>query len=44
MYPKLAHNTVRDFAPITPEQLGNYIKREITKWAPLVKESGLKPE
>jgi tripartite-type tricarboxylate transporter receptor subunit TctC len=28
----------------TPEQLGNYIKNEITKWAPLVKESGVKPE
>jgi tripartite-type tricarboxylate transporter receptor subunit TctC len=28
----------------TPEQLGNYIKSEITKWAPLVKESGVKPE
>jgi len=28
----------------TPEQLGNYIKSEITKWAPLVKESGVKAE
>ncbi len=28
----------------TPEQLGNYIKSEIAKWAPLVKESGVKPE
>lgn len=28
----------------SPEQLGNYIKSEITKWAPLVKESGVKPE
>jgi tripartite-type tricarboxylate transporter receptor subunit TctC len=28
----------------TPEQLGSYIKSEITKWAPLVKESGVKPE
>jgi tripartite-type tricarboxylate transporter receptor subunit TctC len=28
----------------TPEQLGNYIKSEISKWAPLVKESGVKPE
>lgn len=28
----------------SPEQLGNYIKSEIAKWAPLVKESGVKPE
>ncbi len=28
----------------TPEQLGNYIKSEISKWAPLVKESGVKAE
>lgn len=28
----------------TPDQLGSYIKSEITKWAPLVKESGVKPE
>jgi tripartite-type tricarboxylate transporter receptor subunit TctC len=28
----------------TPEQLGGYIKSEIAKWAPLVKESGVKPE
>jgi tripartite-type tricarboxylate transporter receptor subunit TctC len=28
----------------SPEQLGSYIKSEITKWAPLVKESGVKPE
>ena len=28
----------------TPEQLGAYIKSEITKWAPLVKESDVKPE
>jgi tripartite-type tricarboxylate transporter receptor subunit TctC len=28
----------------TPEQLGSYIKSEISKWAPLVKESGVKPE
>jgi tripartite-type tricarboxylate transporter receptor subunit TctC len=28
----------------TPEQLGSYIKSEIAKWAPLVKESGVKPE
>jgi tripartite-type tricarboxylate transporter receptor subunit TctC len=28
----------------TPEQLGTYMKSEITKWAPLVKESGVKPE
>ena len=28
----------------TPEQLGSYIKSEIAKWAPLVKESDVKPE
>lgn len=28
----------------SPEQLGQYIKSEIAKWAPLVKESGVKPE
>jgi len=28
----------------TPEQLGQYMKSEIAKWAPLVKESGVKPE
>jgi tripartite-type tricarboxylate transporter receptor subunit TctC len=28
----------------TPDQLGNYIKSEITKWAPLVKESNVQPE
>jgi tripartite-type tricarboxylate transporter receptor subunit TctC len=28
----------------SPEQLGSYIKSEITKWAPLVKESGVKAE
>jgi len=28
----------------TPEQLGEYIKAEIVKWAPIVKESGAKPE
>jgi tripartite-type tricarboxylate transporter receptor subunit TctC len=28
----------------TPEQLGAYIKSEIAKWAPVVKESGAKPE
>jgi tripartite-type tricarboxylate transporter receptor subunit TctC len=28
----------------TPEQLGSYIQAEITKWAPIVKESGVKPE
>jgi len=28
----------------TPEQLGAYIKAEIAKWAPIVKESGAKPE
>lgn len=28
----------------TPEELGTYIRNEITKWAPIVKESGVKPE
>jgi tripartite-type tricarboxylate transporter receptor subunit TctC len=28
----------------TPDQLGSYIKNEITKWAPLVKESNVQPE
>jgi tripartite-type tricarboxylate transporter receptor subunit TctC len=28
----------------TPDQLGAYIKSEIAKWAPIVKESGAKPE
>jgi tripartite-type tricarboxylate transporter receptor subunit TctC len=28
----------------TPEQLGSYIRSEITKWAPLVKESNVQPE
>lgn len=28
----------------SPDQLGSYIKSEITKWAPLVKESGVKAE
>ncbi|HEY4374418.1 MAG TPA: tripartite tricarboxylate transporter substrate binding protein [Burkholderiales bacterium] len=28
----------------TPEQLGEYIKAEIAKWAPIVKASGAKPE
>jgi tripartite-type tricarboxylate transporter receptor subunit TctC len=28
----------------TPEQLGSYIKAEIAKWAPIVKQSGVKPD
>lgn len=28
----------------TPEQLGTYIQAEIAKWAPIVKQSGVKPE
>ncbi len=28
----------------TPEQFGTFIKAEITKWAKVVKESGMKPE
>ncbi|MBC7942681.1 MAG: tripartite tricarboxylate transporter substrate binding protein, partial [Chitinophagaceae bacterium] len=28
----------------TPEQLGTYIRSELGKWAPIVKETGVKPE
>lgn len=28
----------------TPEQMGAYIRSELAKWAPIVKESGVKPE
>ncbi len=28
----------------TPEQLGTYIQAEIAKWAPIVKQAGVKPE
>ena len=28
----------------TPAELGTYIRNEIAKWAPIVKESGVKPE
>jgi tripartite-type tricarboxylate transporter receptor subunit TctC len=28
----------------TPEQLGSYIQSEISKWVPIVKESGAKPD
>ena len=30
------------FIPMTPEQLGNFVKAEIAKWAPVVKASGAK--
>ena len=33
-----------DVRTSTPEQLGSYIRSEITKWAPIVKESGAKPD
>ena len=29
-----------DFTPNTPEQFGEYLKREIVKWGLVVKESG----
>ena len=32
------------FIPMTPEQLGNFVKAEITKWAPVVKASGAKAD
>ncbi len=28
----------------TPEQMGTYIRSELAKWAPIVKESGVKSE
>ncbi len=28
----------------TPDQLGSYIRSELKKWEPIVKESGVKPE
>lgn len=33
-----------DVRTSTPEQLGTYIQAEITKWAPIVKVSGVKPD
>jgi len=32
------------FIPMTPEQLGNFVKAEIAKWAPVVKASGAKAD
>ena len=32
------------FAPMTPEQFGNFVKAEIAKWAPVVKASGAKAD
>jgi tripartite-type tricarboxylate transporter receptor subunit TctC len=32
------------FIPMTPEQLGNFVKSEIAKWAPVVKASGAKAD
>ncbi len=32
------------FIPMTPEQLGNFVKAEIAKWAPVVRASGAKAE
>jgi len=31
-------------APMSPEQLGAFIKTEIAKWAKLTKEAGVQPE
>ena len=33
-----------DVAPMNPEELGAFIESEITKWARLTKEAGIKPE
>ena len=33
-----------DAAPMNPQQLGGFIKSEITKWAALVKQAGIQPE
>jgi L-alanine-DL-glutamate epimerase-like enolase superfamily enzyme len=33
-----------DVRTSTPDQLGTYIQAEITKWAPIVKVSGVKPD
>lgn len=33
-----------DVRTSTPEELGRYIRAEVAKWAPVVKESGVKPE
>ena len=32
------------FIPMTPEQLGAFVKAEIAKWAPVVKASGAKAD
>ena len=32
------------FIPMTPEQLGSFVKAEIAKWAPVVKASGAKAD
>jgi tripartite-type tricarboxylate transporter receptor subunit TctC len=33
-----------EIRPSTPEQMGEYMRAEIAKWAPIVRESGAKPE
>ena len=33
-----------DVAPLNPEQLGAFIRSEISKWAKLTKEAGIQPE
>jgi tripartite-type tricarboxylate transporter receptor subunit TctC len=33
-----------DVRTSTPDELGRYIRAEVAKWAPVVKESGVKPE
>ena len=33
-----------DPAPSTPQELGTYIRAEITKWAKVIAGAGIKPE
>jgi len=50
VYPKLAYDPVKDFAPVTqilsaplmPEEFGAFISRELVKWARVAKEAGAK--
>jgi tripartite-type tricarboxylate transporter receptor subunit TctC len=32
------------FIPMSPEQLGDFVKAEIAKWSPVVKASGAKAD
>ncbi len=40
---RLANEGAR-FIPMTPEQLGDFVKAEIAKWAPVVRASGAKAD